>query len=154
MFKTITIKSKDGKFREVITEVGVSMALGDSDQFEQSSSTYWTRCLWDTGGSHSSITKETVEILGLQPIGEARVFSAQGEAITNIYKVCLNLPNLLFIPRLKVTETASDSAFGVILGMDVICQGDFAITNVGGVSTFSFCTPSFETIDYVERFKS
>lgn len=39
----------------------------------------------------------------------------------------------------------------MLIGMDVICQGDFAITNVGGVTTFSFCVPSMETIDYVQR---
>jgi preprotein translocase subunit SecA len=33
--------------------------------------------------------------------------------------------------------------------MDVICSGDFAITNVSGQTCVSFRTPSCETIDYV-----
>jgi uncharacterized protein YecA (UPF0149 family) len=33
--------------------------------------------------------------------------------------------------------------------MDVICIGDFAITNVSGQTWMSFRTPSSETIDYV-----
>jgi hypothetical protein len=35
----------------------------------------------------------------------------------------------------------------------VICLGDFAITNIGNNSTFSYCTPSIETIDFGERVK-
>lgn len=38
--------------------------------------------------------------------------------------------------------------------MDIISQGDFAITNVNGVSTFSFCVPGMETIDYTTRIRA
>jgi len=36
----------------------------------------------------------------------------------------------------------------VLIGMDVITQGDFAITNKDGMTTFSFRTPSLITIDF------
>lgn len=95
--------------------------------------------------------KKTVDELGLQPEGEARVVYGNGEAIAKFYIVSLVLPNLLHLPAVRVTEAATSEGFGVILGMDIISMGDFAITNVGGVSTFSFCVPGLETIDYLER---
>lgn len=39
----------------------------------------------------------------------------------------------------------------MLIGMDVISKGDFAVTNVGGITTFSFRIPSQETIDYVQQ---
>jgi len=33
--------------------------------------------------------------------------------------------------------------------MDIITQGDFAVTNHNGVTKFSFRTPSMEHIDFV-----
>jgi hypothetical protein len=45
--------------------------------------------------------------------------------------------------------SGSPGGFGAIVGMDVICSGDFAITNVSQQTCVSFRTPSCETIDYV-----
>jgi hypothetical protein len=36
----------------------------------------------------------------------------------------------------------------IIIGMDIITQGDFAITNFGGNTFFSFRMPSIQTIDF------
>ncbi len=89
--------------------------------------------------------------MGLAPIGEARVVYGNGVAMTKTYLISLVLPDLLFLPRLQVTGSDTDEGFGVILGMDIICMGDFAITNIGGVTTFSFCTPSLARIDFADR---
>jgi len=37
----------------------------------------------------------------------------------------------------------------MLIGMDVICKGDFAITNFQGNTTFSFRMPSMYEIDFV-----
>jgi hypothetical protein len=42
--------------------------------------------------------------------------------------------------------------FGAIIGMDIICRGDFAITNCGGQTWMSYRYPSIRSIDYVEEF--
>lgn len=36
----------------------------------------------------------------------------------------------------------------LIIGMDIITQGDFSITNLGGRTIFSFRIPSQHSIDY------
>ena len=136
---------------ESVSEVGASKAIAGQAADKQVTRTLWTKCLWDTGASHSTITKETAEILGLEPLGETTVLSHQGESLTYFYIVSINLPGLLFLPKVRVTECASNDVFGVVIGMDIISLGDFAITNVNGVATFSFCVPGMETIDYLER---
>jgi predicted aspartyl protease len=149
--KAITLQSSVGRLWEIITDVGVAEAIEADLVGTQSLRTFWSTCLWDTGASHSSISKEAAEALGIKPFGEITVLSAQGEAVENCYLVSLNLPDLLFLPSVRVTECASNDIFGVIIGMDIISQGDFAITNVNGIATFSFCVPGIETIDYVQR---
>ena len=38
-----------------------------------------------------------------------------------------------------------------LIGMDVISLGDFSITNLNGVTCFSFRVPSMHEIDYVKQ---
>ena len=51
-----------------------------------------------------------------------------------------------------MTETEF-SGGDVLIGMDIISQGDFAVTNHGGITKFSFRMPSVTHIDFVEEFK-
>lgn len=150
-YKAITLRTSGGRFMEITSKVGASKAIVGKGTFDESQTTFWTTGLWDTGASHSSASKETADILGLSSLGETSIDSIHGEALASFYMVSLNLPNLLFLSKVRVTECANNDVFGVIIGMDSISQGDFAITNVNGVSTFSFCVPGIETIDYVER---
>ena len=39
--------------------------------------------------------------------------------------------------------------FDVLIGMDIITQGDFAVTNLGGKTKFSFRIPSQASINFV-----
>jgi len=48
-----------------------------------------------------------------------------------------------------VAEGIIGGGVDAIIGMDVICKGDFAITNVNGETRMSFRYPSVGTIDYV-----
>lgn len=132
-FKAITLKSEKGPFWDIITEAGVSRPVEDIYHQPSGLITFWTTCLWDTGATHSAITKNksTASALGLIASGEAKIVYGSGAAITKFYTIALTLPNLPFVPEIWVTE--SDAALGVILGMDVICMGDFAIARCAGV---------------------
>ncbi len=78
--------------------------------------------------------------------------NADGESIQNVYILNLYLPNKLAIPMIRATECKSTKErFDFVIGMDVITIGDFAITNVGNISTVSFRVPSMGTIDYVSE---
>ena len=41
--------------------------------------------------------------------------------------------------------------YDVVIGMDVICKGDLAVTNKDGRTTFSFRIPSEVEIDFSEK---
>lgn len=150
-FKSVTLDSDEGRFYEIITDVGVSPIADSLEARGIQGMTYWTRCLWDTGAYCSAISSQVVEVLGLIPEGETRVMFGNGEETVKAYLVDLVLPNLLSIKDLPVTECANNDSFGVIIGMDFISMGDLAITNHEGTATFSFRVPSMERIDFQLR---
>lgn len=108
------------------------------------------RALWDTGASRSTISSNVVERLGLQPTGFTDVYHAQGKGCTNVYKVNILLPNQTGYMAMDVLEGDLHN-FDVLIGMDIISQGDFSITHEGNRTIFSFQTPSTHNIDFVEE---
>ncbi|MDR1021824.1 MAG: retroviral-like aspartic protease family protein [Prevotellaceae bacterium] len=144
---SFTQKSKLGVFREIITNVAVSLPQGNSEKLENY---HKTTALWDTGATNCVITPKTVAALGLSPISMREVSHAGGTSVENVYLIDILLPNGIKVGGIDVTECSEQAGnFGVIIGMDVITFGDFALTNVGGISVFSFRYPSTKTVDYV-----
>lgn len=148
---SFTIAANHGRFRELITDIKVSIPISDSQINLNDPRLFTTKALWDTGASNSVITKDTVLQLGIKPISKAIASHAGGVSEVNVYLVNIYLPNQIIIPAVRVTECANSNHFGVIIGMDIITHGDFAITNVNGNTTFSFRLPSSETIDFVHK---
>lgn len=70
---------------------------------------------------------------------------------TATYVVNFGLPNTVLIGGLRVSELTGPHDFDVIVGMDVINFGDFAITNLGGKTCVSFRVPPGPRIDFVEH---
>lgn len=108
--------------------------------------------LWDTGATGTVISKNVVDALNLKPISKAKVFHADGESIVNVYAINVILPNQVGFKFVKATE-GKLQGFDVLIGMNIITRGDFAITNVGGKTTFTFRCPSLKEIDYVQEAK-
>lgn len=59
------------------------------------------------------------------------------------------LPNGVETAAVRVTQGVLKSC-DVLIGMDIINKGDFAVTNRGGVTMLSFQMPSLNHIDFVE----
>lgn len=106
--------------------------------------------LWDTGAMGSVIDRSVVQQLDLKPTGNARVFHANGEAIVNTYSISIALPNGVTFPTVRVTEGCLNGT-KVLIGMDIISVGDFAVTCKGGKTKFSFQVPSTHDIDFVSE---
>lgn len=111
------------------------------------------RGLWDTGASKSSITQRIVDDLSLIPVGNTNISTANGVVTVSTYFVDLGLPNGVTVKNVLVSCADLGDDIDVLIGMDIIRHGDFAITNVNGKTTFSFRTPSTKEIDYVEESK-
>ncbi len=108
--------------------------------------------IWDTGATNSVITRKVVDDCGLKPIGMAKVNTAsQKDVLTTVYLASIVLPNKVCIPQLRMTEGVIAGDAEVLIGMDIISQGDFAVTNKDGKTTFSFRMPSIECIDFVKQ---
>jgi hypothetical protein len=106
--------------------------------------------MWDTGATNTVISDSVVRRCSLTPTGVIRVRSVDHSALAEMYDVNVVLPNLVHVPNLVVTR-GDFSDIDVIVGMDIIGLGDFAVTNFGGVTKFSFRVPSQRHIDFVEH---
>ena len=51
---------------------------------------------------------------------------------------------------MEVAESVLPPGLDVVIGMDIITRGDFAVTNLDGKTTFSFRIPSLADIDFVQ----
>ena len=149
-FHAFNVESKKGRLNSIISTIGISIPFEDNS-FAPRPIPSNLMALWDTGASHCFITEKVVVELGLTPISKTVVFHADGKSFQNVYMITLFLPNGLYIENVEVTETkALTNEFDVIIGMDIITQGDLAITNIGGKTLFTFRLPSQKRIDFVK----
>lgn len=103
--------------------------------------------IWDTGATHSVITQAVVDACGLLQTGVKRSHTANGDCDSPSYLVSIKLPSNLIIRSLNVA-CLKISGTDVLIGMDIISMGDFAISQFAGKTTFSFRCPSQEKIDF------
>ena len=107
------------------------------------------QAIWDTGATLSVITQAVVDACDLKPTGIIRVASVQGEQCVETYLVNIALPNQIMVTGVTVTKGILTGDVNILIGMDVISGGDFAVTNHGGFTQFSFRFPSQEHIDFI-----
>ncbi|MBI4382812.1 MAG: SEC-C domain-containing protein [Nitrospinae bacterium] len=78
------------------------------------------------------------------------VTGVHGTKHVPLYKMCIYIPNGVYFDSVHVTE--GEIAGGdVLIGMDIISKGDFAVTNKENTTVFSFRIPSLEHIDFTQR---
>jgi len=147
----------NGRARALTTEVGVFLPVTQEEIKTSPPQVKKYVCIWDTGATNSVITKKVADDLNLQPTGLAEVNHAGGKSFCNIYLVNIILPDNVVVAQVRVTEGKLISTDNipeekkpqVLIGMDIIGMGDFAVTNANGKTTLSFRTPSVEEIDFV-----
>jgi len=110
------------------------------------------RAQWDTGATTTCISKDVVSHLNLIPIGSRQISTPSGSSVVNTYILDIKLLNNVTIPQLIVCETEiGDQGIGLLVGMDIIGLGDFAVSNWGGKTIFTFRTPSQRITDYAKQ---
>ena len=105
--------------------------------------------IWDTGATHCVITQAAIDACGLAPTGMAEVHGVHGQALAETFLLNIGLPNQVVFHGVRVTKGILTGGADIIIGMSIINQGDFAVTNVSGKTVFSFRVPSVQVIDYV-----
>lgn len=139
--RSFTLKSHNGRLRQLITDCGVSTNPQFSDRQN-------FKALWDTGADGSVISSRVVQKLGLTPFGSTQINHAGGTSTQGRYVVNFHLTNDVNIVNIQVSD-APVQGFDMIIGMDIISLGDFAITNVGGNNWFTFRFPGKAKYDFV-----
>lgn len=109
------------------------------------------RAIWDTGATNTVITQNVVDECGLKPIGMLKVHTASGESTTLAYLIGIILPNSVGFNNVRVSLGSIAGGADILIGMDIINTGDFAVTNKDGKTAFSFRVPSVECIDFVQQ---
>lgn len=110
--------------------------------------------LWDTGATNSCISRSVVSGLNLVSNGSMPILTPSGDITVNTYLVDVTLPNDVYIPDIMVCDSEIDNqGIGMLIGMDIITKGDFAVSNYNGKTVFSFRMPSESRLDFVSGIK-
>ncbi len=130
-------------------DVEVSEAY-EPASLESKPSVISVNAIWDTGATGSVINQEVISVLGLQPIDKQKIYTANGERIAGVYLVNIHLSNGVIFSGLRVTD-GDILGSSILIGMDIIGRGDFAVTNHQGKTCMSFQVPSSRRIDFVKE---
>lgn len=104
---------------------------------------------WDTGATNTCISEETALKYKLKPISIAQSRTPSGMLTAPVYLIDIILNNELRFKDWKVIGSKIGSqGIDVLIGMDIISKGDFAVSNYNGKTQFSFRIPSQEDVDY------
>lgn len=141
------------KARVLTTEVGLFLPITQEEALLNPPTIKKYIAIWDTGATGTVITKKVANELGIQPTGITEVQHAGGISQSNTYLINVTLPNEVTIQGVKVTEGVLAEGAPVLIGMDIIGLGDFAVShcNEHGGTTMSFCIPSSEEIDFIPQ---
>lgn len=108
---------------------------------------------WDCGATQSSISSELAEELNLKPFTSQNVDSTSGTDISKIYDidyVVRSSNRTIQVYASEAKDLRRRGNIDLLIGMDVISLGDFAISNYKGKTYFSFRYPSQGSIDFTK----
>lgn len=99
--------------------------------------------VWDTGATNSVISPKVFSELNLVKIDEVLVHGVNSHETRPITGISIGLPNKVRVDECRVS-VCDVAGCDLLIGMDIISIGDFAISNGDGKTTFSFAFPPFE----------
>lgn len=136
-----------GRVSEISTPAGVFLVstgeTGVPNQIEQFTA------VWDTGATNTAIASTVVDKMKSVPITFTPVGTGGGVVNAPVHLINIVLPNNVIIPNISVTELKDLHSCDILIGMDIISGGDFAITHPDGKACFSFRMPSHRSVDFV-----
>jgi len=137
--------------RSLKSNVGIGLPIDDPNSAnprEAHSRAKTYTGIWDTGATGSVVSQRVIDECKLAPIGVAKIRHADGETQSLVYRASIWLPNYAWVPVVRVVR-AQPAGADVLVGMDVIGAGDFAVSRENGKTLFSFRHPSAGPIDFV-----
>ena len=111
--------------------------------------------LWDTGATMSAITPEIQNKLKVKPVDKKTIAGIHSTQEVDVVLITIELPNRVIKKTIKVAVCNMASNSGMLIGMDIISLGDFALSNGNEQTLFSFAVPPFkDKIDFSRRQES
>ncbi len=113
-----------------------SIIMPSIDEITKSGQLKYTQVssmVWDTGATNTLISSQVVDALELVPLEESLVEGVGGIVKSLVYEISLYLANDIVFKNVKAL--CSDIGdYDLVVGMDIIAQGDFVVSNnQGGV---------------------
>jgi len=137
----------DAEFPTVVRELVTDISIFPSPN-SQGIKTY---AVWDTGATHSVLSPKIANNLGLIPIDSSLVSGINHSQYADIVIASIGLANGLLLPDIRFS-VCDIPGTDVLIGMDIIMMGDFAISNGDGKTLFSFAIPPFKKkVSYTEK---
>ena len=138
----------DSKVGVIKTPINIYTTKEYNDNFKSIKDNYVA--LWDTGSTMTVISEELASKLNLDIAGEVLTDTVGGKYNAKRYVISVTLPNRLNIENIIVSSGKLGDGIDLLIGMDLITLGDFAITNYNDKTVFSYRFPSTEVIDFVK----
>jgi len=108
--------------------------------------------LWDTGAMMSAITPEVRDKLKAITIYRKTIAAIHTTQDVDVVSITLELPNNVVKKNIEVAVCNMASNAEMIIGMDIISLGDFALSNGNDQTLFSFAVPPFcDKIDFSKK---
>jgi hypothetical protein len=108
--------------------------------------------MWDTGAVMSAITPEIRNKFQSKTVNRRKVTSIHTTEEVDIVIIIFELPNRVLKQTIEVAVCNLACNAGMIIGMDIISYGDFALSNGNNQTLFSFAVPPFQNkIDFSKR---
>ena len=136
----------DRPYLELATpvKIAISESLGGSPEPPRE-----YRAIWDTGATGTMVSPKVAAECSLLPVSQAQVTGVDGKRRhSDVYQIDIFLPNGVRVTDAQVCSAPLTDNTDVLIGMDIIVLGDFAVSTHQGKTTFTFRVPSVEEIDF------
>ena len=147
-FQAFVVKT-NGLLHELPTDVWITPPTLGAPGSENRPATRKLRAVWDTGASVSVINVGVAHDFDLVQTGIQSVSTANGTYDAATYMCDLYLPNPAIMPDIEVAEANLGPDLDMLIGMDVISRGDFAVTNLNDETWFTFRLPSIQRANFI-----
>ncbi len=133
-------KEYPGMIDAIQTDCIVMPGIEEMTQSRQLSYAEVKSMVWDTGATNTLVSSQVVEALGLVPVEQSLVEGVGGIVASSVYRISVYLADNIVFKNVKAL--CSDIGdYDLVVGMDIIAQGDFAVSHNKGQVCFSFRYP-------------
>ena len=139
----------NSKTKEEVIKNTTSLQIDNNNRFT---------ALWDTGAGCSCVKPSVLEKLKLEKkdiITYREVTGVNSQAQQKpVYRINLILPNNVIFPQWNFVESDIATKADILIGMDIISQGNFIIDNSNNTTKFSFSMPPQQIFNFNTTFNN